>query len=178
MQSPQTIVNLYGIRVSKQLQKLSGSHFIHLNKTFTHIQHFTWSTPTQRNGHIIIINITQPKEGAHLRSRFILLQPIAYGSHAIWFATYFPEWFEFPMGSTGTISEVFGVFAAAVSPEWLRGGALWFDSNCRKTYGKEEVQRRKSQIEVTACERWLMETCEIIQPALRCTVSFRSFFWT
>lgn len=44
-------------------------------------------------------------------------QPIAYGSCAILFITYFSAWFEFPMRSTGTISEVFGVFAAAVTPE-------------------------------------------------------------
>lgn len=49
------------------------------------------------------------------------MPPIAYGSHAILFITYFPACFEFPMGSPGTISEVFSVFAAAVSPEWRQG---------------------------------------------------------
>lgn len=56
-----------------------------------------------------------------MSSHLIGWQPIAYGSCAILFITYFSAWLEFPMRSTGTISEVFGVFAAAVSPEWLQG---------------------------------------------------------
>lgn len=56
-----------------------------------------------------------------MSSHPIVWQPIAYGSCAILFITYFSAWVEFPMHFTGTISEVFGVFAAAVSPEWLQG---------------------------------------------------------